>query len=67
MTPAEYVIDQFKAKLRERVDKTSALINAGVDDFARYRELVGELRAYSAALADAKEALKAVTEPFDDE
>ena len=67
MTPADHVIDLFKANLRERIERTSALINAGVDDFARYRELVGELRAYSAALADAKEALKAVTEdPFDE-
>lgn len=67
MTPAEYVVDLFKAKLRDRIERTTHLVNLGVDDFARYRELVGELRAYSAALSDAKEALKAVTEPFDDE
>lgn len=67
MTPADHVIDIFKAKLRDRVDRTTLLITRGVDDHARYRELVAELRAYSAALEDAKEALKAVTEdPFDE-
>lgn len=67
MTPAEYVIDIFKAKLRDLIDRTTLLITRGVDDHARYRELVGELRAYTAALEAAKEALRAVTEdPFDE-
>ena len=67
MTPADHVIDIFKAKLAQNIERTCVLITSGVDDFARYRELVGELRAYSAALDAAKEALKAVTEGPEDE
>lgn len=67
MTPADHVIDLFKVKLRDRMEKVSTLMMLGVDDFPHYRELVGEFRAYSAALADAKEALKAATEDPDDE
>lgn len=68
MTPADYVIDLFKTKLQKRVDQATHLIlSGGLEDYPRYRELAGELRAYSAALADAKEALKAATEdPFDE-
>ena len=67
MTPADHVIDLFKTKLAQNIERTCLLITAGVDDFARYRELVGELRAYSTALVAAKEALKAVTEGPDDD
>lgn len=67
MTPADHVIDIFKAELHNLIDRTTLLITRGVDDHARYRELVGELRAYTAALKAAKEALRAVTEnPFDE-
>ena len=67
MTPADHVIDLLKAKLSDHINATHRLITTGVDDFARYRELVGELRAYSTALDAAKEALKAVTEGPDDD
>lgn len=67
MTPADHVIDLLKTKLSDHINATHRLITRGVDDFARYRELVGELRAYSTALDAAKEALKAVTEGPDDE
>ena len=67
MTPADHVIDLLKVKLSRHIDRTHLLITSGVDDFARYRELVGELRAYSTALDAAKEALKAVTEGPEDE
>jgi hypothetical protein len=67
VTPADHVIDLLKVKLSKSIDQTHLLITTGVDDFARYRELVGELRAYSTALKAAKEALKAVTEGPEDE
>jgi len=68
VTPADHVIDLFKAKLRERIDQTARLIlSGGAEDHARYRELIGELRAFNAAMDAAKEALKAATEPIDDE
>ena len=67
MTPADHVIDLLKTKLSDHINATRRLITTGVDDFARYRELVGELRAYSTALDAAKEALKAVTEGPDDD
>ena len=68
MTPADHVIDLFKVKLRDRIEQTARLLlSGGVEDYPRYRELVGELRAFNAAMDAAKEALKAATEDPDDE
>lgn len=67
MTPADYLFDLLKHKTSARIETVMQQMTRGVDDYIRYRELVAEIRAYSTALSDAKEALKAVTEDPDDE
>ena len=68
MTPADYLFDLLKHKIAARIESVIDQMTRGaVDDYTRYRELVAEIRAYSTALSDAKEALKAVTEDPDDE
>jgi hypothetical protein len=67
VTPADYLYDLLKHKTAARIETVMQQMTRGVDDYIRYRELVAEIRAYSTALSDAKEALKAVTEDPDDE
>ena len=67
MTPADYLYDLLKHKISARIETVMQQMTRGVDDYIRYRELVAEIRAYSTALSDAKEALKAVTEDPDDD
>lgn len=68
MIPAEHYAEHFLGALRRTIrDKADYVARGGPEDWASYRHMVGELAGLRAAEALVQEALKAVTEPIDDD
>ena len=68
MIPAEHYAEHFLSGLRAEIaKKADYLARGGAQDWGAYQRMVGELHGLKTAEALVQEALKAVTEPIDDE